>query len=147
MGTQHMHSSVMSRRMGTCMVRFAMVCHWIRLTADDFMSSLLHLCVFLACLKSPRPSSRFWQFLLLYCIIVILMKYIFQFPLFCICRSNHGAYYHTCSNFDTIKGEDCNTAQSEHYDTPQIIGLIKYRDRSNDSNGGDALSFFAGDIW
>lgn len=55
-------------------------------------------------LPDPKPTKRFWKSMLMYTILVIIAKFLFQIPIFCICDGETGLSY---SFYDVCETLSC----------------------------------------
>jgi hypothetical protein len=98
---------------------------------------------------SPRPPRTFWTFLIVYVELVIIMQYIIQFSVFCVCVDERGnKYFNIC---DTGTAASCPAVSSGSWllnvNADDFFGLHKFDDlygidRTNES--GEPLAFFRG---
>jgi hypothetical protein len=67
---------------------------WFMLTAvveANVLSLVLPISMFMyAILEKPRPHKNYWRLALIYLELLIIVKFIFQFSVFCICEAESG---------------------------------------------------------
>ena len=83
-----------------------------------------------ALLESPLPSRSFWRFCIIYTYCIILLKFIFQFSIFCICYSNVNWYFWCIEPFcSSDKYSFCSPSyQSSDVilrDLPELTGITE----------------------
>ena len=98
---------------------------------QDLTSALPVVCILLYALVEPvSPSKRFWVIAIFYVDFIIMVKYFFQLPLFCICRSAEGNSYRLETYCQENKAA-CHVSPSEQpitYQVDKILGVANQGD-------------------
>ena len=106
----------------------------------NLLSLIYPISLFLyAALENPYPSSKYWNIMLIYTIMLILIKFVYQLPIFC------GSPPYTLFRF---KGDFCENIQLNQNEIVSridyLIGIRKYTGHSSyPKNQG----FMLGVIW
>lgn len=81
--------------------------------------------------ESPRPSRKLWTFFFIYATIVIVMKFLFQLPVFCLQSSDGLFYYYSIQPWcpDSI-----NLSSFDVIQPIRIIGLYKIKQTDMNDN-------------
>lgn len=84
-----------------------------------------------ALLEAPRPSRRYWRFVLGYTMVVILAKFLFQLPIFCECYNSPWVYrFWDCPDIIAQSLETpCAVRPTSQPTFNDLVGLEKYNGR------------------
>ena len=118
------------------------------LVQPSLLSLLFPFSLFLyGLLVHPRPPRMFWELMLLYTATLITLKFVFQYPAFCICTTLSGQRYQLCS----LSNEDsCSltslgvTIPNSRTDLQSIIGLEKISGGRDQAQSGEFMNFVGG---
>jgi hypothetical protein len=118
----------------------------------DIISLFYPLSMFLyALLETPRPHKLYWNTVFVYAALTILIKFFYQFSIFCVCNSGSGesiwALANQCATDACILSTDkrpkipksTTTINSFHFSGPRVTGITSY----NPSQGGVGGAFIA----
>eukprot|EP01087_Luapelamoeba_hula_P016396 TRINITY_DN5039_c0_g2_i7.p1 TRINITY_DN5039_c0_g2~~TRINITY_DN5039_c0_g2_i7.p1 ORF type:complete len:2374 (+),score=229.13 TRINITY_DN5039_c0_g2_i7:70-7191(+) len=105
-----------------------LLCYFLMVINHTYYASITSLVfpvsLFLyAALAYPTPARTFWRIMLVYVTLLILAKFMFQFPIFCICYGDTQTY----DMAPNCGGQLCNLDQPypRELGTPYVIGIYK----------------------
>lgn len=110
---------------------------------SDVLSLFYPLSMFLyALLETPRPHKLFWNTTFVYAAMTILVKFFYQFSIFCVCHADlRWALASRCALepacLATFVGKSRSTHSQFRFSLPRVTGITSY----NDAQGGSGGSF------